>query len=677
MANADNDRLAQSLADQWLKLDQYPTTKKQIRELKEQGNTAKLIELLGTRLTFGTAGLRGKMEAGFNRMNYVTVTQASQALAKYVSECNEKQLNKDGKLPSVVVGHDHRHESLDYARLTAVAFLIAGFKVYFLEKNILPENTKAGDAAKANSSDSGLVPTPFVPFAVDYYHADVGVMITASHNPAQDNGYKVYWNNGCQIIPPHDSKIAELIFKNSEIWQGVWLLWHTFSRLYEDTTFTVAHACGGDDLKIDTKNIEFVKEEVFEKYYLKLREKVIFDSLFDTTDYNKDNKLQFVYTPMHGVGHEFVVPVFENIFKLNSDNFHVVQEQQKPDPDFPTVKFPNPEEKGALDLAIQTANELKLDLIVANDPDADRFSAAVRDPHTGKFRQLTGNEIGFLFAYYVIEKKSEQQADFSKTYLVNSTVSSQWIKSMAQKLGFNFIDTLTGFKWIGNKAIDLAQQGYDVPFGYEEAIGFMFPNVHDKDGIAALTVFLQLYYDWSVRQNVSLIDKLTEGFEKFGYFKEFNGYYKLQDLTTTGKIFEELRKSYHDDGNKQQPKSVGPDFKVTYWRDLTLGYESSTVDRIPMLPVDKASQMITAVVKPKTRGKRVGNDKDNDNDNDNDDELVRFTARGSGTEPKLKVYIEGKSTNEARAAQLAKDVWFALREHWFKPEKYGLEEVHP
>lgn len=599
--------LLESLVEKYLTLDPNPTNRRQISDLRDSNNVSALRELLCSRIAFGTAGLRAKMEAGFSRLNEVTVLQASQGLAKYA------QLTNPGPY-LVVVGHDHRHNSQNYARITASVFSQLGYKVYFLES--------------PDSKDSGLVATPFVPFAVDYYGADVGVMITASHNPAADNGYKVYWRNGCQIIPPNDSGISAEIEANLEPWDGVWDKYESFSTL-ED-------------------GIVYAKEEITLEFYKSLETKLIIDTSFSKSSYSD---LKFVYTPVHGVGAEFVRPVFNNIFGLSeSENYFIVEKQEKPDPDFSTVSFPNPEEKGALDLAIKTANEKGVDLILANDPDADRFSAAIRISKTS-FRQLTGNELGFLFAWYVVEMKQKSGSDLSKVYVLNSTVSSQMIGSMAKVLGCNYSDTLTGFKWIGNKAIELEKEGFHVPFGYEEAIGFMFGNVHDKDGLAATTAFLQMYNEYTVKQGLSLLDKLDEGFKKFGYFKEHNGYYKFTDSSISGKIFDSIRQSYNG-----QPEKIG-EYKVLYWRDLTIGYESGTKDNIPGLPCDKLSNMVTAILEA------------------GETEFVRFTARGSGTEPKLKVYIEGKASSEEKAEELASKVWKVLRNEWFKPETYGLQEV--
>ncbi|GME80836.1 unnamed protein product [Ambrosiozyma monospora] len=351
---------------------------------------------------------------------------------------------------------------------------------------------------------------------------------------------------------------------------------------------------------------------------------------------------------MHGVGTQFAKHVDE---KLGGGVLVYVAEQCTPDPEFPTVSSPNPEEKGALTLAISKAESLDIPLVVANDPDADRFSAAVKV--NGKWRQLTGNEIGFLFADYIISSIPKEKLD--KVYLLDSTVSSQMIGSMAKKLGFHFQDTLTGFKWIGNKAIDLEKEGYTVPFAYEEAIGFMFSVAHDKDGISALSVFLQMYQSW-LKQGKTAIDVLEDGFKKYGYFKECNGYYIVPDLDTTPKVFNETIRKYAASGDAY-PKKIGQ-FDVASWRDLTIGFDSTTSDNKPLLPVDSSSQMITC--KLTLAG--------------NDNEFVRFTARGSGTEPKLKVYIEASAETEQRATDLGKQVWDLLRDEWFNPESNKMIE---
>ncbi|KAK6459751.1 Phosphoglucomutase/phosphomannomutase [Scheffersomyces xylosifermentans] len=619
-----------TLVQEWLAVDINTESRNEITRLHEAKEYAKLNEKLGKRIAFGTAGLRSSMESGFAHMNDVTILQASQGLVQYLLD------NSTSKEVSIVVGYDHRFNSQRFAEITASVAIAKNVKVYYLGSinNLSEESLKYSQSSYEQQRDGeprGYVHTPLVPFAIDHFGASGGVMVTASHNPARDNGYKVYYGNGCQIIPPHDEGIAESIDKNLKPWleEKVWDITGNFLR------------------GIQSKLLVPVKDEVSGKYIEAISSKLIAGN--DT-----NLGFDFVYTPMHGVGLE----IFEkcaNLFK--GVKYEVVKEQANPDPKFTTVKFPNPEEKGALDLAIKTAESLNYKLVVASDPDADRFSVAIKTKK-GQWRQLTGNEIGFLFAMYVIEELTPQER-LSNTYLVNSTVSSQILNAMATKKGFHFIDTLTGFKWIGNKAIDLKTEGYNVPFGYEEAIGFMFDVVNDKDGISAAVVWLQLYNRWFTGSNTSFdpIDKLEEGYAKYGWFKECNGYYKLKDLNKTREIFETVRKAFIP---SQYPEVIGQ-FKVESWRDLTVGYQSDTKDNIPNLPVDPKSQMITVLLKP-ING--TGNSQ------------VRFTCRGSGTEPKLKVYIEGKSeVSEAEAIAIARECWNTLRDEWFKPLQNDLEEV--
>jgi phosphoglucomutase len=602
----------QVLVQKWLDIDVNLQTRNQIlklnNDLKSTDNNTviksynKLRELLRTRIVFGTAGLRARMEAGFSRMNDVTVLQASQGLAEYI-----KFVNNNNKELTVVIGHDHRYNSKRFAELAISVFILKGFKVYYIG----PENCA----------------TPMVPFAINHFNSLGGIMITASHNPKDDNGYKVYWSNGCQIIPPHDSLIQNKILENLNPILNPSDNWDT-------------------NIYVNSKNNILCYNEIVESY-----EKHLFNILKPSILSN----FKYIYTAMHGVGFEFVSNII-NTFTLNPKvNFNYVSDQCIPDPSFPTVNFPNPEEKNALDLAISKANELNISLIVANDPDADRFTAAFND-HNNNWRQLSGNELGILFTDFIIQSYIERNEDLSKIYILNSTVSSQMIKSMALKIGFNFQDTLTGFKWIGNKAIELTNKGFTVPFAYEEAIGFMFPTVFDKDGISALIVFLQLY-NKLLKLGLTPTEKLEQLYQEYGYFKQCNGYYITPDPLTMNDIFNTIIRIKNVNYEIQKyPTHIG-NYKVIYWRDLTTGFQSDTIDNIPELYVDSLSQMTTCNLY-----------------NGNEGELVRFTARGSGTEPKLKVYIEAKAANEERSQFLADDVWRTLRDEWFLPEKHNLIE---
>lgn len=515
-------------------------------------------------------------------MNELTVLQASQGLASYVSRTVTNALSR-----GVVIGHDHRHQSKRFAELTALAFKHLNFNVHLY---------------------AGLVHTPLVPFGVDELGASCGVMITASHNPAQDNGYKVYWGNGCQIIPPLDTEIAAEIEQNLTPWT-----WNTA---------TVAAD-------------EQLTQQISKKYFEKVKKLLVDETVSESIKDGFQGK--FVYTAMHGVGEA----PFQQAAELLglSKNIISTEEQQNPDPDFPTVKFPNPEEKGALDIAKSRADEYGSSLVLANDPDADRFAVAAKDKTSGKWVQLTGNQLGALFANHTLKQyESSKDVTSRPLALLNSTVSSQLIRSMAKKDGFYYEDTLTGFKWIGNRAQELVSQGYTVPFAFEEAIGYMFSVVFDKDGISAATVFLQMAVTWH-NEGTSALEVLETIYKRYGYFAEYNSYYVANEPQLIVDIFTKIRQG-------GAAESIGP-YKVVAWRDLTIGYDSTTPDHKPVLPVSGSSQMITAELEVGTA------------------ERVRFTARGSGTEPKLKIYIEAVAAEEKRAQDLAKSIWDLLAETWF------------
>lgn len=566
------------------------TTRAEIKQLYANHDFDQLGQRLGSRIEFGTAGLRAAMEAGFSRMNDLTVLQASQGLAVYV-----KETVKDATRRGIVIGHDHRHNSARFAELTKIAFAHHGFKVY-----------EYGD----------LVHTPMVPFGVDHFNASCGVMITASHNPAKDNGYKVYWENGCQIIPPHDHGIAASIDNNLTPW--------TWTLSDEDATMV--------------ENIDLT-----EQYLNTIKTRLVGTFVEGTPNGSHSHAgfgIPFVYTPMHGVG----LPIMTSVCELLGvgQRMHVVEQQAKPDPDFSTVSFPNPEEKGALDLAIDCADENSCELILASDPDADRFAVAVK-AHDGNWTQLTGNQVGALFAFQALSSTS------GKVAVINSTVSSQLMKNLAELHGATYFDTLTGFKWIGNKAIDLEAKGYTVPFAFEEALGYMFPVVHDKDGISAAAMFLLLVKKYHIKSGQDVLNLLEIIYKKTGYFEEHNDYYIAPSPEITKQVFDFVR------SNQVSKTHVG-DFEVKGWRDLTIGYDSQTADHKPTLPVSASSQMITVCLEGTTPGLKC-----------------RFTARGSGTEPKLKVYIEAQAPTAQQAKTFADQVWGCLAKEWFRPQVSGLK----
>ncbi|KAF1833213.1 hypothetical protein BDW02DRAFT_501259 [Decorospora gaudefroyi] len=574
------------LARDWLELDQDKTTTDEIYHLLVNGDMDELEKRLRTRIAFGTAGLRGPMQGGFACMNSLTVIQASQGLAAYLLK-TEDNVKRRG----VVIGRDARHNSEKFAKLTAAAFVAKGIKVWWYED---PSHT------------------PLVPFGVQELDAVAGVMITASHNPAQDNGYKVYWSNGCQILYPHDSGIAESILNNLKP-----VTWDT--SVVDGTSLLVEGSLG-------------LVQDSYHKA-------ILYAAQPEHVKVKMDPKLRFVYTPMHGVG----LPAMQQCVETLdiASQMTVVEAQSQPDPDFPTVKFPNPEEKGALDLAIETAERSAIRLILASDPDADRLAAAQKVED--RWHIFSGNQLGVLIGSYLFERYPTSKPR-EKLAMLASTVSSRMLAALARKEGFKFTETLTGFKWMGNVARDLEREGYDVVYAFEEALGYMIPQtVHDKDSISAAAVFLTAASHWSL-QGLTPFAKLQELYKYLGYFEDANTYLVSPSPSVTTSVFTAIRAL-----GSPHPTSIGSR-KIMRWRDLTLGYDSQSKDHKPDLPVDVTSQMITCEL---------------------DDGAV-FTVRGSGTEPKIKLYIEcqGKSSEEAKKG--ATGILGDLLKEWFKPEENGL-----
>ncbi|KAL8878769.1 MAG: hypothetical protein Q9198_003496 [Flavoplaca austrocitrina] len=321
----------------------------------------------------------------------------------------------------------------------------------------------------------------------------------------------------------------------------------------------------------------------------------------------------------------------------------VVDQQAQPNPDFPTVKYPNPEEKGALDLAISTADEKNIRLILANDPDADRF--AVAEKVANHWHQFTGDQVGVLLAYWIFSSRSSQLT--TDDTMLTTAVSSQMLSNIAEVEGFTVQETLTGFKWLGNVAQDLKDLGKRVHFAYEEALGYMIPSiVSDKDGVTAAAMFLSACSTWG-----SPWAQLQKLYEKYGYFATTNTYWRSSDVTKTESVFEAIRKL-----EQPFPSHVGYR-KVIRWRDLTTGYDSATEANVPDLPTSASTQMITCWLD--------GSDSDNG---------IRFTIRASGTEPKIKLYLECCSKHQDSAHKGAVETLQYLRHSWFHDPILQIED---
>ena len=509
------------------------------------------------------------MGAGFSCINSLTIIQTSQGLAEYLL----KGLDNT-KAMGVVIGYDARRDSKRFAELSAMVFITKGFKVWWFED---------------------LVHTPMVPFTVQHLNAAAGVMVTASHNPAQDNGYKVYGSSGCQINSPVDEKIAASILEN-----------------LEPVTWDVEHARKSDRWVCTLTHM-------IDQYMR---------AVWDFTAGMKSPLLRsspaFVYTPMHGVGLKYMRRAMDGLEDSQQAKGHnalrmiVVEEQAQPHPDFPTVKFPNPEENGALDLARITAETQGISLIIANDPDADRLAIAERVD--GEWIQFTGDQVGILLAHYLVSHRSPLPSSCvhinpdsslpEKAYMLSSAVSSQMLSQLTAAHGLSHLETLTGFKHLGNVALSLFSQGTRCLFAYEEALGYMFPSVvRDKDGILAAAVFLMACSHWqhSPWQELQML------YQRFGYYETINTYWRSSNLDTTREVFDRIRRL-----GEPHPKVVAGR-TVERWRDLTVGYDSGTPDHKPELPCSTKSQMITCWLSAAE-----------------EDEGVRLTVRASGTEPKIK-----------------------------------------
>ncbi|KAJ5780599.1 hypothetical protein N7457_005759 [Penicillium paradoxum] len=548
-----------SLTEQWLQWDQDPTTRAEIEQLRDSNATEELEKRLRNRIEFGTAGLRGRMAAGFSCMNSLIVIQASQGLAKFIRDKRSDIASK-----GVVIGHDARHNSAKFAALAANAFIAQQIPVWFFDEE---------------------GPTPMVAFGVNYFGAAAGVMVTASHNPPQDNGYKVYSSNGAQINRPEDGEIAQSIQENLEPWPTAWA---------------------------ELQPSEYLRADSYQKLLPHYSNQVA--TYMKSTVENWQPPRPLVYTPLHGVG-GLVLPTLCRSLGIN--DFHSPT-QRKPEHWILLLKLP-----------IMRGSTL----IIANDPDADRF--AVAEKVNGQWHTLTGNHVGVLLASHILDS-FDASKDWSHIAVLTTTVSSGMLGKMAAAKGIHFQETLTGFKWMANVARDLEKEGKKIPFAYEEALGYMFPSVcYDKDGITAATVFLAAEAKWRA-QGLTAYAKLQQLFSDFGHHETLNNYFRSPNPQLTTKLFQGIR------GSPGLANMQFGRFKILRWRDLTEGYDSGTPDNKPDLPEDPTSQMLTLWLEGG----------------------VRFTFRGSGTEPKVKFYIESCGDSRDDAVKAVCDAFLAIREEW-------------
>ncbi|WP_275724593.1 phospho-sugar mutase [Vibrio furnissii] len=440
---------------QWLAKDPDPRTREELQALIDAQNLDELQERFKSRLEFGTAGLRGKVGCGPNRMNRLVIQETAAGLGEYLI----KQVD-NAKMRGVVIGYDGRPDSQQFAHDTAAVLTSLGIKVYLTYK---------------------VAPTPVVAFGVKHFNAAAAVVVTASHNPPEYNGFKVYWENGAQIIPPHDSGIAGEIDIASQ-------------RAVPLMALDDAHQVG-------------LLEWLDDAYYQTYRKTI--DSSPLLNNHTNPQAVTIAYTAMHGVGADMAETLLHDAgFK----NLLSVKEQREPDGTFPTVNFPNPEEAGAMDMVIALADSIDAELACANDPDADRFAVAVRKPD-GHYQMLTGDQVGSLFGHYLLSKTNA-----SKQLVGNTIVSSSLLGKIAAAHGAKYYQTLTGFKWLTNIAMQQQSEQHQFLFAYEEALGYTVGHsVWDKDGLSAMVAFAQLaaeLYD----QGKTIWDQLEAIYRQHGLY---------------------------------------------------------------------------------------------------------------------------------------------------------------
>ena len=563
--------------EEWLSNPYFDEkTKEELRSIADNENEIK--ERFYTDLEFGTGGLRGIIGAGTNRMNVYTVRKATQGLANYI-----KRMNACEK--GVAIAFDSRHMSPEFADVAALCLNANGIKAYVFES---------------------LRPTPVLSYAVRYLGATAGINITASHNPPEYNGYKVYWEDGAQIIPPHDVEILKEV-KNV-------------------TDFSMALTMDKDEaVKKGLYNV--IGKEIDDSYTETLKKLVLRPEAIKEWG----DRLKIVYTPLHGTGN---LPVRRVLKELGFKNVTVVPEQELPDGNFPTVSYPNPEAKEAFALGLALAKKIDADLVLANDPDADRLGVYVKDTKSGEYISLTGNMSGCLLADYEIMSKKEKDGKLPDDgMLITTIVSTNMAKDIADYYKTGYTEVLTGFKFIGGKMREFEETGKGTYlFGFEESYGCLIgDHARDKDAVVATMALCEAAAYYKTR-NMTLWDAMIELYERYGYYKDdiisvtMKGITGLQKI---GEIMETLRKNPVSEIGGLKALAVR-DYKLDTRKDLKTGEVTKTgLPNSNVLYYELENNSYLCV-------------------------------RPSGTEPKIKLYfgVKGTSMEDAaeRSAKLGQEV---------------------
>ena len=535
-------------------------TKEELRAI--EGNENEIKERFYMDLEFGTAGLRGIIGAGINRMNIYVVRRATQGLANYIIK--QGAANK-----GVAIAYDSRHMSPEFAMEAAMTLAANGIKAYKFES---------------------LRPTPELSFAVRELGCVAGINITASHNPPEYNGYKVYWEDGAQFTPPHDKGVTEEVLAIEDL----------------STVKTT------DEASATAEGLyQVIGQEIDDKYIAQVKAQVVNQKAID----EMQDQITIVYTPLHGTGN---IPARRVMKEIGFTHVYVVPEQELPNGDFPTVSYPNPEAKEAFELGLKLAKEKDADLVLATDPDADRLGVYVKDTKSGEYIPLTGNMSGSLLCEYVLSQKQAAGKIPADGQVVKSIVSTNLIDAVAKSYGAELIEVLTGFKWIGKQILKNETTGHGTYlFGMEESYGCLIGTyARDKDAISATAALCEAaaYYK---QKGMTLWDAMIAMYEKYGYYKDAVkaiGLSGIEGLAKIQSIMETLRNN--------TPTEVGG-YKVTSARDYKL---------------DTIKNMATGEVKP------TGLPSSNVLYYDLEDGAW-ICVRPSGTEPKIKFYFGVKGTS--------------------------------
>lgn len=543
----------------WLENPYYDEeTKKEL--LNIHGNEKEIEDRFYRDLEFGTGGLRGIIGAGTNRMNKYTVRKASQGLSNYIKAVG-------AAYPSIVIAYDSRHRSDEFAKESACVFAGNGIKSYIFES---------------------LRPTPELSFAVRHLNCDAGVVITASHNPKEYNGYKVYGKDGGQMPPDASDAVLKEVNSISDL------------TAVQVMDYEKAKAKG---------LIQIVGTEIDNAYIESLKSLKVTE-----IDQNIKDKCGIVYTPLHGSGN---IPVRRILKEAGFNNVYVVPEQEMPDPDFPTVKYPNPEDRDVFELAISIAKEKDVELIIGTDPDCDRVGVVIRNSR-GEYVALTGNQTGCLLLEYILSNLSQRNAMPSNGFVVKTIVTTDLAKKIADAYNVKLVEVLTGFKFIGEQILIREELGNEkFIFGFEESYGYLAGTyVRDKDAVVASMLIAEMFA-WYKSRGMTLFDGLVELFEKYGYEKEALDSFTLEGkegIEKIGRAMKLLR--------EQKPTNFG-NVEIKAIRDYEKGVRLDVKNKNEQpLGLPSADVLYYETV-----------------------EGYWFCIRPSGTEPKIKIYygVSGKS----------------------------------